>query len=287
MIQSVRRRRKKRKDLLGIIGIISIFAIGGVSFYFLNSINDPLDNYGCSIKNGPNAVTTIIFDKSETYTNDQVTDIKSSFNSWLSGNEPATKDRPINLEQFAVGNLIQLFVTDQDSLNLAEGLTPVAQLCVPKDFKDANIYFENPSFLERRQNQFISKFNNAIDSLLEEAEGKSPILETLIRISNSESFQMYSDKPRNMLIVSDMLQNSDKYSHYRTNQGPSWEVFEEKMSDTIYVNVRFNKLKVQVFYATRQSERDRKLQQRPLVEFWKNFFKNSNAEMGEWIRMDG
>ena len=59
------------------------------------------------------------------------------------------------------------------------------------------------------------------------------------------------------------------------------------MSGTVYVNVRFNKLKIQVFYAARQSQRDRDLQQRPLVEFWKNFFKNSNAEMGEWIRMDG
>jgi len=272
---------------MGIIGIISIFVVGGVGFYFLNSMKDPLDSYGCSIKNGPNEVTTIIFDKSETYTNDQVTDIKSSFKSWLSGNEPAIKNRPINLDQFAVGNLIQLYVTDQSSLDIAEGLTPVAQQCVPKDFVDANIYFENPAFLEKRQNQFISKFNDAIDSLLDESEGKSPILETLIRVSNSESFQMHSDKPRNMIIVSDMLQNSDKYSHYRSNQGTSWEVFEDQMSDTVYVKVRFNNLKVQIFYATRLNPRDRKLQNQDLVDFWSNFFRNSKAEMKEWITMDG
>jgi len=289
MIQSARRRRKKRKDLMGVMGIIAIFVIGGVGFYFLSSMTKELelDDYGCPKENGPNAVTTIIFDKSETYTNDQVTDIKSSFRAWLSGKEPAIKGRDINLEQFAVGNLIQLYVTDQGSLDIAQGLTPVAQQCIPKDFKDANIYFENPAFVEKRQNQFLLKFNDAIDSLLEESEGKSPILETLIRVSNSESFQMHSDKPRHMLIVSDMLQNSDKYSHYRSSQGTSWEIFEDQMSDTIYVKVRFNTLKVQIFYATRQNPRDRKLQTQELVDFWSKFFKNSGADVTDWIRIDG
>ena len=50
------------------------------------------------------------------------------------------------------------------------------------------------------------------------------------------------------------------------------------MSDTVYVKVRFNTLKVQIFYATRQNPRDRKLQTQELVDFWSKFFNNSGAD---------
>ena len=59
------------------------------------------------------------------------------------------------------------------------------------------------------------------------------------------------------------------------------------MSDTVYVKVRFNTLKVQIFYATRQNPRDRKLQTQELVDFWSKFFKNSGADVTDWIRIDG
>ena len=87
-------------------------------------------------------------------------------------------------------------------------------------------------FLRQNYENFITTFSSTIESLTEKAEGKSPIMETFVRISNSESFQSHSDKPHNMFIVSDMLQHSDNYSHYKTSEGPSWDVFEEKMKNT-------------------------------------------------------
>ena len=128
MIQSARKRRKKIKDIMGIIGIVSLLAIGGTGYYFIQANNDPLDEFQCSIKNGPNEVTAIIFDKSQTYTNDQVTDIKTSFDLWLRGEEVITKNRSIDLSFFEQGNLIQLYVTDQVNLDKPDGLEPVAQL---------------------------------------------------------------------------------------------------------------------------------------------------------------
>ena len=91
MIQSARQRRKKRQDLMGIVGIVALLVLGGGGYYFLQSTYDPVDKYKCSIENGQKAVTAIIFDKSQMYTNDQVTDIKTSFNLWLAGNEATTK----------------------------------------------------------------------------------------------------------------------------------------------------------------------------------------------------
>ena len=138
MIQSVSQRKKKQKDFFGTIGIVFVLVLVGGGYYFLKSIDDPLDEFMCSIKNGPKAVTAIIFDKSQMYTADQVTDIKTSFNLWLKGEEAKTKNRPIDLGVFKVGNLVQLYVADEKKLNKPEGLKPLAQLCVPKDFREAN-----------------------------------------------------------------------------------------------------------------------------------------------------
>lgn len=287
MMKSVRRRRQKRKEIFGMIGIIAIFIIAGTGYYFIQSNTDALDEYQCSIKNGPNEVTAIIFDKSQAYTNDQVVDIKTSFNLWLAGKESNIKDRPIDLDIFREGNLVQLYVTDQESLDKTEGLSPIAQLCVPKDFRDANEWIENPAFLKKNYDKFISTFSSTIESLTEQAEGKSPIMETFLRISNSESFQSYSDKPHNLLVISDMLQHSDNYSHYKSTEGPSWNVFEKKLGDTVYTKIRLKNVEVQIFWAKRQSERDKKLQTKKLVDFWSEFFNEANAEVTTWILMYG
>ena len=294
MIQSARQRRKKRQDLMGTIGIIALVVIFGGGFYFFQSTSDPLDKNYCSIKNGPNAVTAIIFDKSQMYTNDQVTDIKTSFNLWLAGEEAITKNRNIDLDFFQEGNLIQLYVADEKALSQPDGLEPVEELCVPKDFKAAkdlkNIegWIQNPDFLERDYNNFLSAFNSIIEGLLEKAEGNSPIMETLIRISNSESFQKHPNVNHNIFIVSDMIQNSNNWTHYSgRNQGANWSRFSSEMSGTVFMRPRLNQVQVQVFYAKRQNQRDKSIQTRSHVQFWEEFFFNANANVSGWINIDG
>lgn len=298
MIQSARQRRKKRQDLMGIVGIVALLVLGGGGYYFLQSTYDPVDEFKCSIENGPKAVTAIIFDKSQMYTNDQVTDIKTSFNLWLAGKEATTKMRTdlltgelkprVNLDFFKEGTLVQLYVADENRLKKPDGLKPQTQLCVPKDFKDANEWIQNPEFLKNDYNQFISKFSSAIQSLLETAEGNSPIMETIIRISNSESFQNHANVQHNIFIVSDMIQNSENWTHYPfRNEGTDWEKFVSKMNGTVFMRPRLNQVEVQVFYAQRKSERDKSIQTRSHVKFWEEFFLNANADITGWVSIDG
>ena len=289
MIQSARQRKKKQKDMLGILGILLIFGLSGFGYYFYETNTDPLDpNTYCSVKNGPKAVTAIIFDKSQKYSTEQVTDIKTSFGLWLSGLEPKTKNRRGALAFFDEGNLIQLYVTDQKAVDTPNGLTPKAELCVPKDFKTANKYLENPQFLENDYNKFISEFATQIDNLLEVSEGKSPIMETFIRISNSENFQKHPNKKHNMFIVSDMLQNSDNYSHYwKGIDATSWDTFEDKMTGTVYMRPRLNGVQWQVFYAKRSELRERELQTTKLSNFWERFFDRGGAVKRDWVLIDG
>ena len=267
------------------LGIVLILGLGGFGFYFFDSNSNPLDANNCSIKNGPNAVTAIIFDKSQKYSTEQVTDIKTSFNLWLAGKEPNTKNRRVALDFFDEGNLIQLYVTDQKAVDTPDGLTPVAELCVPKDFQTANKWIENPEFLKADYNDFISKFATAIESLLEASEGKSPIMETFIRISNSENFQKHPNKKHNMFIVSDMLQNTNNYSHYR--EGTDWKTFEDKMTGTVYMRPRLNGVQWQVFYAKRANPTEKELQTTKLSNFWERFFDRGGAVKRDWVLIDG
>ena len=272
---------------MGFLGILAIFVVAGGGYYFMSSNSNPLDENFCSIKDGPRAVTAVIFDKSEQYSRDQVTDIKTSFELWLSGQEATTKNRRIDLGFFSEGTLIQLYVTDQEAINKPDGLNPKAQLCVPRDFRDAKGWIDNPDFLKADYQKFVSTFTKAIDGLLLEAEGTSPIMETFVRISNSESFQSHPNKPHNLFIISDMLQNSDNYSHYRSGEGPNWKNFEEKLDGTVYLRPRLNGVKWQVFWAIRENVRDRSLQTQRMVSFWEKFFANANAKSLDWILIDG
>ena len=134
----------------------------------------------------------------------------------------------------------------------------------------------------------ISKFSSIIEGLLEEAEGTSPIMETLIRISNSESFQKHPNVSHNIFIVSDMIQFSDNWSHYPgKNQGPDWDKFSTQMAGSVYMRPRLNQVQVQVFYAKRQGDREKSIQKRSHVEFWEEFFFNANAKISGWINIDG
>lgn len=288
-MRSRRQQQKKQKDLLGIIGIIAILALGGGGYYLLDSNSDAVDpDTFCSIDNGPAAVTAIVFDKSQAYSSDQVLDIKTSFDYWLAGKEPSTKDRPIDLSFFAEGTLVQLYVTDNQDIKSIAGLDPKVELCVPKDFRDSEGWISNPQLSSNQYKKFVNAFSTILDDLLREEEGISPIMETFVRLSNSKSFLEYPDKQHNIFIISDMLQHSDNYSHYASNQGVDWKNFEKKMAGTIYLNLRLKNVGWQVFLARRNNPRDKALQKNANVIFWENFFRNAEAlPPGRWISIDG
>lgn len=272
-----RQRRKQSQDRFGAIGMAVILVIFGGAFYFIAQFSDEPDANKCSTNNGPNGVTAIVFDKSESYSPEQITDIKSSFNSWLSGKEPNIKDRPIDLKFFAEGVLVQLYVTDNEMVSSQGGLKPKAQLCVPKDFEDANFLYSNPEKLKKDLQNFVSTFTNELEKLTLIEENVSPIMETLVRLSNSEDFQKHPDKQHNLLIVSDMLQHSDNYSHYRAGEGTDWNNFLNKMGNSIYTRPNLNEVNYQIFYAIRNNPRDRKLQTTRLTVFWSEFFKQAKS----------
>jgi hypothetical protein len=290
MIDSVRKQKKRKQDRNGLIGIATIFILGISGYFLYQQFNVPLDkDTFCPLNGSPKAVTAIIFDKSEQYNEDQVSDIRASFKFWLAGDKSPLKNDPIELSFFEEGNLIQLYVTDEATLRESKGLTPKEQLCVPKDFKDAKGWIDNPALLERSYQRFANTFIESINELLVESEGKSPIMETFLRLSNSSSFLEFPEVPHNIFIVSDMLQHSDLYSHYRSakGEGLEWENFERKMRGTPFTRINLKNVNYQVFQALRKKDFDRNLNDQKVIIFWDKFFNNANAKPAGWSLIDG
>jgi len=96
--------------------------------------------------------------------------------------------------------------------------------CKPATGADANPIYENPTQIAERYNQeFLTPIKQLIDeTLTSAAENKSPIMEALQSlIAETPDFTTVPGQKK-VVVVSDMLQNSDELSFYR---GQGWDYF--------------------------------------------------------------
>ena len=96
--------------------------------------------------------------------------------------------------------------------------------CKPATGDDANPLYENRELISERYNrEFMAPIKRLIDeTMTSEAENKSPIMEALQSlVAETPDFTRVRGQKK-IIIVSDMLQNSDDLSFYR---GQGWDYF--------------------------------------------------------------
>jgi hypothetical protein len=113
-------------------------------------------------------------------------------------------------DELGLNERLSIFVFEN---RVEQGFPPVFSLCNPGRASDTTILTSNP---RRWEKKFIESFGRPLDEKIEQltrpAQGdSSPILEILIDITNREELNRGSI-PRRIVIVSDMLQNSDAYT---------------------------------------------------------------------------
>lgn len=99
--------------------------------------------------------------------------------------------------------------------------------CKPETGEDANGLYENPAAIaERYTRQFTDPIQHTLQTTLTAAkENQSPIMEALQSlISETPDFAQVRGL-RKIIIVSDMLQNSESLSFYR---GQGWDFFTQQ-----------------------------------------------------------
>ena len=197
------RRRSKRQRRLArqayINFAIVIAAIAGVAYFMMRVQPEPYDEATlCVISDELPPHTAIILDKTDEYSKVQSDLIAAIIRR--------TGDKLV------VGERLTLFELDAKGQFDPRGeLT----LCNPGRGSQVNPLFRNPEIIEERYTErFEGPLDEVLVDLIEPKEApSSPILEAIARLAQTENFS--SDAPsRKIVIVSDMLQNSDTFTAY-------------------------------------------------------------------------
>jgi hypothetical protein len=134
-------------------------------------------------------------------------------------------------------------------------LRPLATVCNPGSGKGANTWNSNPELMQRRwQKKFLIPLDYQLDALLNAPPADtSPILESIQNVAAGVFDAPASDGiPKQLVIVSDMVQNSTGFSQYRR-----FETFEQFKRSSYYLTVRphLDGVEVSILYLRRADVR--------------------------------
>ena len=156
---------------------------------------------------------------------------------------------------------------------------PRSDLCRPPS-QGNELYENNRKITKDFYQRFLVPVTTSLEqSLTTEVGERSPILETLQLISRSQEIEDGGRKT--LIVVSDMLQNTAGFSHYRDRR--SYEDFLRSgfASD---VKADFRDWSIIVVYLRRY--RDRHLQQGAHVDFWQRYFHEAGGKVTRWAGVD-
>jgi hypothetical protein len=189
------------------------------------------------------------------------------------------KDYVADDTRFSVYARVALFTFSKANFENGPTFRPSSDLCRPPSHGN-DLYENNRKITKDFYQRFLVPVTTALEQSLTTEVGEwSPILETLQLISRSQEIEDSGRKT--LIVVSDMLQHSNGFSHYRERR--SYEDFVRSgfASD---VKADFRDWNVIVIYLRRY--RDRQLQQATHLEFWQRYFHDAGAKVTRWAGVD-
>jgi hypothetical protein len=263
-------------------GIFILCGVGGVALTLLASVATVMwtrpiigpDNCVYQdkrlLRRGPADQTVILVDQSEALT-DTHRRFALSF----------IKDYVADDARFAERSRIALFTFSKLDFESpgSPSFRPRSDLCRPPS-KGNELYENNRKITKDFYVRFLLPVTTALElSLTTEVGERSPILETLQLISRSQEIDDGGRKT--LILVSDMLQNTAGFSHYRERRGYQDFVRSGFAAD---VKADFRDWNIVVIYLRRY--RDRQLQQGAHVDFWQRYFHEAGAKITRWAGVD-
>ena len=202
--------------------------------------------------------TAILIDSTDSLSTSQVKSIREEIN--------ALRNR------LALNEWVGIFVLDEDDLTLP---APVVALCNPGNESTANPLYENPMQIQRR---FDQEFRKPIEEAVEELadlppKPTSPIFEMVRAVALDRDFD--STRKRRLIVISDMLQNTAVYSHYRGDA--DFERWQGTNHAKEFLQLSLLGVEVEILYLKRPEVRS--LQTHGHVAFWESYFDAVGAEV--------
>ena len=263
-------------------GLFILCAVGGVAITLLASVamvmwsrpNIGPDNCVYQdkrlLRRAPTDQTVILVDQSEA-----LTDTHRRFALGF------IKDYVADDARFSVRSRIALFTFSKLNFESpgSPSFRPQSDLCRPPS-KGNELYENNRKITKDFHRRFLVPVTMALEeSLTTEVGERSPILETLQMISRSQ--EIADGGRKTLILVSDMLQNTAGFSHYKERRSYQDFVRSGFASD---VKADFRDWEIVVIYLRRY--RDRQLQQGPHVDFWQRYFHEAGGKVVRWAGVD-
>lgn len=188
--------RKDKQGVLIITGVTVIFLSLFMLTYKLKASANKYDHETLCRNDGDYPTLKLLIDKTDPWT--------SQDKEKLAALIRRTRTRLAENERFTI------FVLDETG---TYSPSPVFDMCNPGRGDQASNIYENPRMVQQR---FEEKFEAPLDSILTEllrpgVAPQSPLLEAIVALKGSEN------KER-LVIVSDMMQNSEAISFYRRDK---------------------------------------------------------------------
>ena len=164
----------------------------------------------------------------------------------------------------------------------------VLRVCVPKHPDSVSSTTGNPRIAARRYNEFQESMRASLTSILNAGgDDVSPLVEG-IQVAVVTAFQpRASTMPRQLLIVSDMLQHSDLTSFYGGEQPDFGNLARRPDYGTVRVDL--SGVEVTVFLLARGGEAGR-VQGGGMRQFWEDYFLDQGAHptaRPRWVAVEG
>lgn len=171
--------------------------------------------------------------------------------------------------QYTMLSVYLLSETDVESIP-----TPIVEVCNPGSGEGLSEFTGNPRLANKRfTERFLDPIDKAIGKIVHTKSAKtSPIIEAIRGISVTA----FGEPPtagyeHRLIVVSDMLQNSRGTSHYRQGQ----DLGKVDLSGLVADLENVSRVDIKVIGRTDTPA----LQGKPLVEYWRGYFRASGSNL--------
>jgi hypothetical protein len=270
--RSSRRRGKSLKNKLYFwIGGTLILAVGGivVTLFLLKPEKVELDAITlCPAKDGPTGFTAIVIDRTDSFGSISKADVEVQLQDII--------DRTKESEQ------VSLFAVEPTE---EEPLRSLISVCNPGSPDKADEWTQNPSLIKRNwKTKFQGPLGTLLNGLLIEEEAPlSPIMESIQSVSITNlGGKKKSLVPRRIILISDLLQNSQTWSLYK--QKPDFNKFSEAIQ-TRGLNPDLRGVSIELFFLQRKTKQ--RVDEKELLKFWLSWVEAYGGKVTRVLKISG
>lgn len=253
----VARSRQRSNIFLGSLALLLVIMVMTATAWWWSQKRNAIDPRTLCPVDGPLGHNILLVDKTDPLNLAQKAAFDLLVTDWVSNKTPP-------------GYLLSIFVLGDDFIAQTK---PLVELCNPGDGKGHNELTENIKQLNRQyKDRFLTPiFEQSTQLLSITPAQESPILEMLQMVSLNSIRKYHVDGPKNLILLSDLLQNSRQLNMYKAV--PAYEEF----ANTGYAHktqINFEGVDIKIHYLQNSPS----LQVEKLFRFWADYFKAARAK---------